>query len=115
MSATRERDLQRLVSVLLHQLGTFTDTRTIERNIRRSGMGWALPTSADFYDDDDWLTVDQLAFELGYTQSAIRNWPTRYRLKPVKGRYRWGDVQDTINARNQRNHDGSDRIDDKVS
>lgn len=107
MSTTRERDLQRLVSVLLHQLATFTDTRTVELNIRRSGMGWALPTSADFYEDDDWLTVDQLAFELGYTESAIRNWPSRYGLKPVKGRYRWGDVQTVIIGRNMRQHTAS--------
>jgi hypothetical protein len=41
VSTTRERDLQRLNSVLLHQLSTFTDTRTIERNIRQSGLEWA--------------------------------------------------------------------------
>lgn len=102
MSTTRERELQRLVSVLLHQLRTFTDTRTIERNIRQSGLGWALPSTTDFHDEDDWLTPDQLAYELGYTTSTIRNWPTRYDIKPVKGRYRWGDVLRVIDARNQR-------------
>ncbi|BDY33174.1 hypothetical protein [Mycolicibacterium mageritense] len=92
MTSTREGDLLRLIHVLWTALNELTSTRYLESQIRKDGLGWALPTP-EHHHDDDWLTVDQIAFELGYSQSAIRNWPSRYGLKPVNGRYRWGDIQ----------------------
>lgn len=100
----RENQLHQVIAVLFNELQTFTDTRHLEREIRRSGLGWTLPSSIDFFDEDQWLSIDQIAFELGYSPSAIRNWPSRYGIKPIDGRYRWGDIQRLIIARNMRRH-----------
>ncbi len=98
MSYRRENHLLRLVHVLWEELRKTTDTTQLEYEIRAAGIGWALP-SWDHHHDDEKLTVDQLGFELGYTPSAIRNWPTRYGLKPVNGKYRWRDIRELMESR----------------
>ncbi len=65
-------------------------------------MGWAITVGATLT-DDDWLSTDELAAELGITPSAIRNWQTRYGLKPRHGLYRWGDIQTIRKERTMRN------------
>ena len=48
------------------------------------------------------LTVDQVAFDTGHTPSAIRNWPARYGLQTVDGRYRWADIRQLMETRGNR-------------
>lgn len=69
--------------------------------IHADDMGWAIP-SWERRDPDEWLTVEELAADLGMTPSGVRNWQSRYGLTPIKGRYRWGDVEETRQRRNQR-------------
>lgn len=102
---TREIRLQRLVYVLWNHLTEYQQAQ-LGPGVVKAGMGWALPgITLDHIDDDDWLTVDQLAYETGLTESAIRNWRQRYGLTPVKGRYRWGDIQAIRRQRHQRKSD----------
>lgn len=100
VSTLRENKLLRIIFVLWLELERRMDTAELEQAIRSEGLGWTLPSTIDHHDADDWLTVDQLAFELGYTPSAIRNWPARYGLRPVKGRFRWGDVKHVLGLDN---------------
>ena len=90
---TRETRLQRLAYTLWCHL-TPHQQAELGPGIVQAGMGWAIPgATIDHHDDDDWLTVDQIAWEFGLTPSAIWNWRQRYNLTPVKGRYRWGDIK----------------------
>ncbi|KMV23350.1 hypothetical protein [Mycobacterium heckeshornense] len=101
----RETALLRLVLVLWGELRRHTNPKELERleqDIREAGLGWALG-NLDHH-DDDLLTVDQLAHELGYSQSTIRDWPTRYGLQTVAGRYRWGDVKKMLSTRRTGRH-----------
>ena len=96
---TREVRLLRLVYVLWTNL-SYHQQATIGPGIVKSGMGWALPgVMPDLHANDDWLTVDEIAFEFGLSESTVRNWQQRYGLRPVKGRYRWGDVKAIRNPR----------------
>lgn len=104
---TREIRLQRLIYVLWNHLTAYQQSE-LGPGIVKAGMGWALSgTTLDHHDDDDWLTVDQLAYELGLTPSAIRNWQQRYSLKPLKGKYRWGDIEAIRRERQQRRQEGN--------
>lgn len=99
---TREVRLQRLVHVLWNHMSSHQQA-DLGPSIVRAGMGWAIPEAlTDHRDEDDWLTVDQLSYELGLSPSAIRNWQQRYGIRPVRGTYRWGDIQDVIRQRHQR-------------
>lgn len=89
-TASREDRLLRLVFFLWSQLPP-EQQQELAPDIEAGEMGWAIP-SWECHDDNDWLTLDELATELGMTQAGIRNWHRRYGLTPVKGRYRWGDV-----------------------
>lgn len=89
-TATREDRLLQLVFFLWNQLGP-EQRQDLTPGIEQSGMGWAIPTW-ECRDENDWLTVEELATELGMTPSGVRNWPSRYGLTPVRGRYRWGDI-----------------------
>lgn len=101
---TREIRLQRLVYHLWTHLTPYQQGQ-LGPGIVKSGMGWALPAATlDHRDDNDWVTVDEIAYEYGLTESAVRNWQQRYNLNPVKGRYRWGDIKDALQRRNQRKH-----------
>ena len=100
--ASREVRLQHLVQVLWNHMNSYQHA-DLGPSIVRAGMGWAIPEAlTDHRDQDDWLTVDQLAYELGLSRSAIRNWQQRYGLTPVRGTYRWGDVQRVLADRHQR-------------
>lgn len=99
--ATREDRLIQLVCFLWGQLRLYAptdDLGDIETGIETAGMGWAIPYW-ERRDPDDWLTVTEIADELGYTASTIRNWPARYGLQPAAGRYRWGDIQEALTER----------------
>lgn len=87
----REQDLLRLITVLWAEVPHHIRDE-MEPRIRQVGLGWALPTGFD-PQDDDWLTPDQIAYELGLTVAAIWNWPGRYGIKSVDGRFLWADVQ----------------------
>lgn len=101
---TREVRLQRLVHVLWNHLTPYQQAE-LGPGIVKAGMGWAIPDALpDHRDDNDWLTVDQLSYELGLSPSAIRNWPQRYDIKPVNSTYRWGDVQRILRERRTRRH-----------
>lgn len=78
------------------------DPDGLDREIRREGFAWALPSMAHI-DDDELLTPAELSDLLGYSESTIRNWPARYQLPQVNGKYRWGDIEDLINTRNEGN------------
>lgn len=87
---SREARLLRLVNFLWAQIPPDVQAE-LAPDIEAGNMGWAIP-SWECRNDDDWLTVDELATELGMTPAGIRNFPRRYGIQPVKGRYRWGDV-----------------------
>lgn len=97
-TAPREQRLLQLVFFLWAQLSRDQQSE-LAPHIQAQNMGWAIP-SWECRDPDDWLTVNELAADLGLTPSAIRNWPSMYGLKPVKGRYRWGDVEEARRRRN---------------
>lgn len=97
-TAPREQRLLQLVFFLWAQL-THQQQQELRPDIEAENMGWAIP-SWERRHPDDWLTVEELAADLGMTPSGIRNWQARYGLTPIKGRYRWGDVEE---ARKQRN------------
>lgn len=89
----RETQLLQLVHVLWTELRAPTCTPDqLDTGIRAQGLGWAIP-GPDHLHEDDWLTPDQIAHELGYTTHTIHVWAHRYQLQQVKGRYRWGDIQ----------------------
>jgi hypothetical protein len=95
---TREDRLLRLICFLWYQI-TPQQREELKPGIHEQEMGWALP-SWEHRDDDDWLTVNELAADLGMTPSGIRNWQSRYGLKPIDGRYRWADVKEAKDRRN---------------
>lgn len=97
-TAPREQRLLQLVFFLWAQLPPDQQSE-LRPHIAADNMGWAIP-SWEHRDPDDWLTIDELAHDLGMTASAVRNWPARYGLTPVRGRYRWGDVEDARKKRN---------------
>jgi hypothetical protein len=72
----------------------------LEPIIRRSEAQWVLYEME--LTEDEWLTTAEVARKCGVTPSAVRNWPKRYDLRKVKGRYRWGDIDDLQRLRNQR-------------
>lgn len=95
--------LLRLVLVLWGELRQRTrpaDLDQLERDIRRAGLGWALGNLD--HDDNELLTTDQLAHELGYSTSTVRDWTSRYGLRNINGRYRWGDVKHMLARRRRR-------------
>lgn len=96
-TATREERLLQLVFFLWAQLPPQAQDE-LREDIEAEHMGWAIP-SWERRHPDDWLTLTELTAELGMTLSGIRNWQSRYGLTPVKGRYRWGDVEDTRRQR----------------
>lgn len=99
----RETALLRLVFVLWGELRRYMpsgELSDLEGEVRRAGLGWILGNLDRA--EDARLTVDQLAYELGFSRSTIRNWRSRYGLKPVDGRYRWGDVQAMLAERSWR-------------
>lgn len=100
MSPTRrERKLLQLVHFLWLELRSPSgNLEALEWAIRCEGMGWALP-SRNTIADDDWLTPDQIAHELGYETSTIRVWAHRYQLRQIDGRYRWGDLRPRLTTR----------------
>lgn len=100
----RENELTKLVAYLWDELGRAgANIGALGWTIRQNGMGWALPTRIQHLDDDDWLTPDEIAHELGYSAQTIRVWAHRYGLMQVKGRYRWGDMNDLHRATTRRN------------
>ena len=101
MNYRREIALLRLIWTLWEQLLEHTDTTEFEHQVRAAGLGWALPTW-DHHHDDEWLTVDQVAFDTGHTPSAIRNWPARYGLRTIDGRYRWAVIRQLMETRGNR-------------
>lgn len=101
MSWIREERLLHLVSLLWGHL-TPDVREELQPVIVEAAMGWAI-TSLGHLSDDHWLTPADLARELGLTPSGIRNWQSRYGLKPVDGLYRWGDVQEIRKERSRRN------------
>lgn len=101
MSWIREQKLLRLVTVLWNELAPHSQAE-LGPVIEKAEMGWAIPAS-DHLTDDHWLTPEELAKELGLTASGVRNWQSRYGLKPIDGLYRWGDVQEIRKQRHQRN------------
>lgn len=103
--ATREDRLLQLVFFLWAQLPTEQQAE-LRADIEAEDMGWAIP-SWERRDPDDWLTVDELAADLGLSASAVRNWPSRYGLTAVRGRYRWGDVEAARKRRNIRKRCGA--------
>lgn len=60
--------------------------------LRARGYAWALPEMCP-HGEDDMLTPDQIADALGYDVNTVRVWAHRYRLRQVKGCYRWGDIR----------------------
>lgn len=94
---TREERLVRLVVFMWEQF-TPEQRAELRPGIEADDMGWAIP-AFNCRDADDWLTIEELAAELGLTASGVRNWHSRYGLKPVRGRYRWGDVADVKRQR----------------
>jgi hypothetical protein len=88
----REDRLLQLVFFLWNQL-THEQQEDLTPDIEAAEMGWAIP-SWERRDADDWLTAQELAVELGMTVKGVRNWQSRYGLTPVRGRFRWGDVED---------------------
>lgn len=97
---SREQRLLQLIYTLWQQLNDHQHAQ-LRPGIEQAGMGWALP-SLDRHNEDDWLTRDEAAQELGIKPWTIRKWHDRYGLTPVKGRYRWGDLKDIIRQRNKR-------------
>lgn len=94
----------RLVARLWHEVtNPVTTPGQLEADVRAAGMGWALPTTPDHLDDDDWLTPDQIAHETGYEATTVRVWAHRYQLTQVKGTYRWGDVRQMLRQRTHPN------------
>jgi hypothetical protein len=94
MSPTRrETKLLQLVHFLWTELRKTSDNPgAIEWAIRQEGLGWAIG-GPDHIDDENWLTPDQIAHELGYQQSTVHVWAHRYGLRQINGRYRWGDIK----------------------
>lgn len=89
----REDRLLQLVFFLWKQLSP-QQQEELTPDIEAAEMGWAIP-SWERRDPNDWLTIEELATELGMTVAGVRNWRTRYDLRPISGRhYRWGDVED---------------------
>lgn len=102
MSWIREQKLLRLVHVLWNELAPNTQSILIPY-IEGEGMAWAIPVG-EYMDDDDWFTPELLAKHLGLSESTVRNWPSRYGLKPNSvGQYRWGDVVEIRGKQNLRN------------
>lgn len=112
MSWVREEKLFDLITYLWNLLTPDTQ-HDAEAFIREMEMSWAIPgtpRSRAFGigvdpDEEEWLTIGEIAFHLGMTDNAVRNWRTRHSLEPAKegygkGRnrvpdlYRWGDVAD---------------------
>lgn len=110
MSWVREEKLLDLISYLWNLVPEEIQAPT-ELFIREMDMSWAIPgtrTSRGFSigvdpDPEEWLTIGEIAYHLGMTDNAVRNWRTRHDLEPIKegygkGRnrvadvYRWGDV-----------------------
>lgn len=101
MSWLREQNLLKLVYVLWNEIPAERRTE-LAPILGRSEAHWALhDTSCEHLDENDWLTPDQIAHECGIRTSTVRNWPKRYGLTSVKGRYRWGDIQELQRRRNQ--------------
>lgn len=89
----RERQLMRVIHALWCELQRpHQDLEGLARNIRIAGLGWTIPGVVHL-DDDDWLTPDQIAHELGYDVSTVRSWGSRYGLPRIRGKYRWGDIE----------------------
>lgn len=89
----RETALLRVIHVLWTELRNPTrHPDQLDHNIRAAGLGWTIP-GPDHIDDNEWLTPNQIAHELGYTTHTIHVWAHRYHLQQVKGRYRWGDIK----------------------
>jgi len=89
----RETALLQVIHVLWTELRTPTrHPNQLDHDIRTAGHGWTIP-GPDHIDDNDWLTPNQIAHELGYTTHTIHVWAHRYGLQQVKGRYRWGDIK----------------------
>ena len=66
-----------------------------------------MTSTATHPDDDDWLTDEETARWVGCRPQTVRMWGTRARrgedgVMPVKGRFRWGDVQAYRQRQNQR-------------
>ena len=97
---TREERLLRLIYTLWEQLDDH-QRAALRAGIEQSDMGWALP-QLDRHNDNDWLTIDEAARELGLTRKGLRNWHTRYGLTPIRNLYRWGDIQAIRRQRNMR-------------
>lgn len=102
---TREQTLLQIVYALWTELrkpADEQDAHQLDRQIRATGAGWALPGHQGHdHDDDDLLTTAQVADELGLTESTIRGWPRRYDITNHNGRWRWGDVKQVIRSRNR--------------
>jgi hypothetical protein len=93
MSSKRETTLLMLVELLWEHIKHPTvPPEILEDALRARGLAWAFPRLCP-YGEDDWLTTDQIADELGYDISTVRVWAHRYRLRQVDGRYRWGDIR----------------------
>lgn len=89
---SREDRLLTLVELLWNQL-TPMQQLELTPHMENLGMGWAIPTW-ECHDPDDWVSLEQLAFELGMTESGVRNWRYRYGLTPRDdGLFRRGDVK----------------------
>lgn len=89
----REINLLQVIHVLWHELRQPTcHPDELDHHIRAQGLGWTIP-GPDHLEPDDWLTPDQIAHELGYQTNTIHQWAYRHGLQQVKGRYRWGDIE----------------------
>lgn len=93
MTTSRERTLLLLVELLWeHVKHPTVPPHILEDALRARGFAWALPRLCP-YGEDDLLTPEQIADELGYSVGTIYAWVHRYRLQQVNGRYRWGDIR----------------------
>lgn len=101
---TREQALQQIVFALWFELRRPPGEQNpdqLDANIRAEGHAWALPTQLDIH-PDELLTTKQIADRTGYTESAIRNWPSRYGITQHPGRrYRWADIEQLLKGRHR--------------
>lgn len=102
---SREQGLLKIVLAMwleLRKTATAQDADGLDAAIRRDGLAWALPSMAHI-DDDELLTTTELAERLGYAESTIRDWPTRYALPLYNGQFRWGDIDTMLRNRREGN------------
>lgn len=110
MSWVREEKLLDLVTYLWNLLPDEIQ-EPAELFVREMDMSWAIPGTFRSRglsigvdpDPEEWFTIGEIAYHLGMTDNAVRNWRSRHNLQPIKdgygkGRnrvpdlYRWGDV-----------------------